>query len=269
MAASFETTLNGFCQLAVSKRQLQKHQPLQAFLSAMLGGAYIGVAITAVIALAASAGAGQKIIMSAGFGLALILIVIAGADLFTGTVMYLVVAWRRHVVSGRDVLLGSGFTWTGNLVGAITYTSMFALAGAGGLYSESSELLARIAQHKVQGGGLELFARAILCNWLVCLALWMSARVDSDAARCIVVAWPLAAFIASGFEHSVANMAVLSSALLAPGSQIGFAAAAFNLAIVSLGNVVGGCLLVGLTYSKIAEPPALPPEVSALRPSHE
>ena len=94
-----------------------------------------------------------------------------------------------------------------------------------------------------------LFARGILCNWLVCLALWMAMRVSSESAKCIVIAWCLLAFIAAGFEHSVANMTVHLLALFGPSNDaVSLFGAAHNLLWVTLGNVVGGSVFVGLAY---------------------
>ena len=96
------------------------------------------------------------------------------------------------------------------------------------------------------GGLLALF---VLCNWLVCLALWMSARVDSDIAKCAVIFWCLLAFIASGFEHSVANMTLLGLALAGHHPEtVSIAGFAWNLGWVTLGNVIGGALFVGGAY---------------------
>ena len=97
--------------------------------------------------------------------------------------------------------------------------------------------------------GMALFARAILCNWLVCLAIWMAARVNSDSAKCIVIFWCLLAFIASGFEHSVANMTVLGLALAGNHPEsVSIAGFAWNLAWVTLGNAVGGAVFVAGAY---------------------
>ena len=94
-----------------------------------------------------------------------------------------------------------------------------------------------------------LIARATLCNWLVCLALWMSARTKSDATKAIVIFWCLFAFIASGFEHSVANMTLLSIPLLTDHPDtISVAGMAYNLLWVTVGNIIGGSLFMGVGY---------------------
>ena len=96
---------------------------------------------------------------------------------------------------------------------------------------------------------LQLFLRGILCNWLVCLALWTSSRAKSDTAKCILIFWCLFAFISSGYEHSIANMTLLSMSLISPHSDmvswLGFGR---NLFYVTFGNIVGGSFFVGALY---------------------
>ena len=104
---------------------------------------------------------------------------------------------------------------------------------------------------------LELVARAMLCNWLVCLAIWTSARMTNDTAKCIAIFWCVYAFIGSGFEHSVANMTLLSIALLAehpPTVTLG--GLGWNLLWVTIGNAISGAGIVGLGYWTASRPPA-------------
>lgn len=98
-------------------------------------------------------------------------------------------------------------------------------------------------------GPIQLFFLAILCNWLVCLAIWTSARTENDAAKCILIFWCLFAFFASGFEHSVANMGVFSIALLGDHpDSVSVIGMFYNLFFVTLGNLVSGSLFMGLGY---------------------
>ena len=107
----------------------------------------------------------------------------------------------------------------------------------------------KVAAYKMSSPIVDLIARAILCNWLVCLALWMSARTSNDAAKCIVIFWCLFAFIASGFEHSVANMTLLSLALLGSHPEsVSLVGMFYNLLWVTVGNIIGGSIFMGLGY---------------------
>ena len=104
---------------------------------------------------------------------------------------------------------------------------------------------------------LELVARAILCNWLVCLAIWTSARMTNDTAKCIAIFWCLYAFIASGFEHSVANMTLLPIALLADHPPtVSLGGLGWNLLWVTIGNAISGAGIMGLGYWAASRVPA-------------
>ena len=113
---------------------------------------------------------------------------------------------------------------------------------------------------------IALFARAILCNWLVCLALWMSGRMTSDAAKCIAIFWCLFAFIGSGFEHSVANMTLLAIALLSDHPEtITVGGMVYNLVWVTLGNIVSGAIIMGAGYWTMSRPMTAKPVLVAAR----
>ena len=114
---------------------------------------------------------------------------------------------------------------------------------------DTVDAFSEMAAEKMSAPAVELFARAILCNWLVCLAIWASARTSNDAAKCIIIFWCLYAFIAAGFEHSVANMTVFSIALLSEHpDSVTFAGAVRNLFWVTAGNATAGVLFVGGFY---------------------
>ena len=107
------------------------------------------------------------------------------------------------------------------------------------------------AATKMGLGPAALFARGILCNFLVCLAVWCAGRATSDAGKLIMVFWCLFAFITTGFEHSIANMTLLTLSLLNNGGNeaISIGGYWFNLIVVTLGNMIGGILFVALPYS--------------------
>ena len=117
-----------------------------------------------------------------------------------------------------------------------------------------------VASAKMNAPVIELIARAILCNWLVCLAIWTAARMSNDTAKCIAIFWCLYAFIASGFEHSVANMTLLSIALLVPHPEtVSLAGLGWNLLWVTIGNAIAGAGIMGLGYwAASREPEAAP-----------
>ena len=246
----YADTIDGFARAAERKLESLRRNPSGFFIASMLAGAYVGMGIILIFTLGNQAPAEfQKLVMGATFGIALTLVIIAGAELFTGHTMFMPLRSFRGQGSIGDVAATWGMTWIGNLAGSLALVGLFALGGGGGLLSTPDTLIMKVAAAKMNASATSLFARAILCNWLVCLAIWMSARVDSDSAKCIVIFWCLLAFIASGFEHSVANMTLLGLALAGNHPEtVSFAGFAWNLFWVTLGNAVAGAIFVAGAY---------------------
>lgn len=132
--------------------------------------------------------------------------------------------------------------------------------GTDGRPGPSEALLGSIVRGKVAASGPQLFWRSVLCNLLVCLALWMAGRTRSDGAKLAALWWALLAFVASGFEHSVANATVFGLGVL--GDVATWGQLARNLAWTVPGNLVGGGLLVGLAYAWIGRPDRPAPVVA-------
>ena len=246
----YADTIDGFTKIAEKKLAAMRRYPGGFFVSSMLAGAYVGVGILLIFTLGSQVSPEiQKLVMGATFGIALTLVVIAGAELFTGHTMFMALRGFGGTGSARDIAASWGITWVGNLVGSLALVGLFVLGGGGGLISAPDTLVMKVAAAKMSGSGISLFARAISCNWLVCLAIWMSARVNSDSAKCIVIFWCLFAFIANGFEHSVANMTLLGLAMAGNHPEtVSVAGFAWNLTWVTLGNIVGGAIFVAGAY---------------------
>jgi nitrite transporter NirC len=246
----YADTIDAFAKVADRKLAALRRSPAGFFVASMLAGAYVGLGIILIFSIGSQVPPDfQKLVMGATFGIALTLVVIAGAELFTGHTMFMAL----RAFSGRgtlgDIAASWGMTWAGNLAGSLALVALFAMGGGGGLLGSPDTLVMKVAALKMNASAESLVARAILCNWLVCLALWMSARVDSDIAKCAVIFWCLLAFIASGFEHSVANMTLLGLAMAGHHPEsVSLAGFAWNLGWVTLGNVIGGALFVGGAY---------------------
>ena len=142
----------------------------------------------------------------------------------------------------------------------------------GGVLFAAKPVLHDYVQHKEVVGWLPLLCKAMLANWLVCLAVWTAARLQSEAAKIIALAWCLLAFVGCGFEHSVANMTVTLLGLMAP-PDVGFGTPAlvvFNLTFVTLGNLIGGGVLVAgayLLYSGVDPEPAQAKPAERIQPA--
>jgi nitrite transporter NirC len=246
----FDETISKLSALGASKARLLENNPGGFFIGSAMAGIYVGFGILLIFSLGSLVDPSiRPLVMGASFGLALILVVFAGAELYTGHTMNMTISTLEKQTTpgqlGRVWLM----SWIGNLVGAMLLAGLFVMAGGGSIVHAPSEFLFKAAAAKMNADPLQLVARAILCNWLVCLALWMSARTTSDAAKMIAIAWCLFAFIASGYEHSVANMTVFALALFSEHPDtITWGGAAWNLFWVTLGNTFAGAVLMAGAY---------------------
>ncbi len=244
---------------------------LNMFALAVLAGAFI--ALGAVFATTVTTGAGDKLpfgvtrlLSGLVFSLGLILVVVAGAELFTGNTL-IVMAWADHRVSSVQVLRNWIIVYMGNFVGSIAtavlmfYTEQYTFGnGAIGLN------ILNIANAKTGPGFMQALALGIMCNALVCLAVWLCFSARSTTDKILSIIFPITAFVAAGFEHSIANMYFIPIGLFvkagAPAAfweTIGKTTADYanltwsnffvaNLLPVTIGNVIGGSVMVGLVY---------------------
>ena len=250
----FQQEFSAAADAAAGKYRLLSRSPLSYLLLSMLAGAYIGfgVLLTNTIGASLQGSPFTKLILGLAFGVALSLVVMAGAELFTGNNLVM----AAGVIKGKVTLLQALGLWTlcwlGNLLGAMLLAGVYDLSGLG--QNGVGEYMAAAAAAKAGAGIVPLFCRGILCNILVCLAVWCGFRAKSDAGKLIMVFWCLFAFITTGFEHSVANMTLFSAVLFRPSLEgLTLAGALHNLLWVTLGNLVGGVVFVALPYASAAK----------------
>ncbi len=239
---------------AKAKVAMLKANPLGYFMLAMLAGAFIGVGclLSFTVGGLLKGLPVQKIAMGMSFGVALSLVVIAGAELFTGNVMVIGNGLNRGTVSFSEAIKLWVVCYLGNWVGAIILSLVF-IAGNGATGS-AGESLAGAALAKSSMGPLTLFCKGMLCNFLVCLAVWCGFRTKNDVAKLIMVFWCLYAFFTAGFEHSIANMTVLTIGYLVPmGKAITLGGYMNNLIFVTLGNIVGALVFMTVPYGIAAK----------------
>mgnify|MGYP002713164044 CR=1 FL=1 len=246
----YQDTINHFGEYAEKKVALLKSNPAALFIGAMMAGVYVGLGIILILSVGGVAEHSyQKLVMGLSFGVALTLVVFAGAELFTGYTMYMMFGWLQRRLCWRHILSVWAVVWLGNLAGAVLLVGLFYAGGGGNLAGEAAPLLHKIAEYKMNSTPFALLAKGALCNWLVCLSLWMSARTRSDAAKAIAIFWALFTFISSGYEHSVANMTLLSLSLVFDHpDSISLVGMLNNLFWVTLGNTIGGSIFMGLGY---------------------
>ena len=253
---SYESEISTISAMGVTKANAFATDRWRSAVGGLQAGAYVGIGIILIMTLGAVVPEEFRLlIMGSTFGLALILVVIGGAELFTGYIFYTAIAAANKQLSMKLVITSNILVFLSNLVGALILVSLYWLGEGALTHGSSTDFMQSVAANKMNLSAITLIARGALCNWLVCLALWMSLRVASDSAKCIVIAWCLLAFIAAGFEHSVANMTVHLLALFGPvNDAITVAGAAHNLWWVTLGNIIGGAVFVGLAYWAQATP---------------
>jgi len=243
-------TTQEFASIAVEKIAYLKKNPLGFFISTMMAGAYVGIAIMLILTLGNEAEpAARNLIMGCFFGIALSLIIFAGADLFSGHIMYMTFGYLYRKLGIVAVLKDWFISWYGNLFGAVMLSILFALGGGGGWMDEPLSLVHQLADYKMNSGIIELLARGAICNWLLCLAIWMTSKTKNDAAKCILIFWCLFAFVSAGFEHSIANMTIFTLSLLGDHpDSVTLYGLLYNLLWVSIGNVIGGAGFIGIAY---------------------
>lgn len=232
---------------------------LSMIMLGILAGAFIGLGALYFVLISSDAELGfaaRRVLGGVAFSLGLILVVVAGAELFTGNNL-LVMAWADRQISTLELLRNWAIICAANFIGAVGLAAMVLISGHpdfnNGLIAEQ---YLKIAAAKCAMPFWTAFFKGVLCNILVCIAVWMALAGRSVIDKAVAIIFPISAFVAAGFEHSVANMYFIPLGLMlkATGHQaanvdvitgLGFI---HNLVPVILGNIVGGSVLVGLVY---------------------
>ncbi len=234
---------------------------------AILAGAYIalGAAFFTTVTTSTDFGYGPtRLLGGIAFSLGLILVVMAGAELFTGNNL-MVMAWAGRRIGTTRLLRAWAIVYAGNFAGAVATAVLVALSGQWRFDGAAVGANAvRIANAKVNLDFEEAFFLGVLCNALVCLAIWLTYSARSNIDKALAIVFPITAFVASGYEHSIANMYFITLGLLLKSQDAVLAAGGFdasdlsnldlshfllaNLLPVTAGNVVGGGILVGAIY---------------------
>jgi formate/nitrite transporter len=230
---------------------------LTMFALAILAGAFIALGAlfyTVTVTTGNDATVPFGLLRLAGgvtFSLGLVLVVVGGAELFTGNNL-IAMAWASGRVTTQQVMRNWGWVYLGNLVGAVGTAALVWLAGVHTMSNGAvGETMVQIARSKIALDPVSALARGVLCNVLVCLAVWLCMGARSVADKILAILFPISAFVACGFEHSVANMYFLPIGIMlvaggpAPLSVLG---ALSNLVLVTIGNILGGTLMVALIY---------------------
>jgi len=219
----------------------------QTLTLAVLAGAFIGfggAAYTMVMTGADTGFGPARFLGGVVFSLGLILVTVGGAELFTGNALMVMAAVDRRITLAA-LLRNWGLVYLGNLLGAVGLALAFALTGLlDGLMGDTAQAIARGKAALDPGAA---FMRGVLCNAMVCLAVWLTFAARTAAGKILAILWPISAFVLLGLEHSVANMYLIPQGMLA-GAEVTPGAALANLFWVTLGNILGGAGGVALAY---------------------
>jgi nitrite transporter NirC len=263
----YSDTIDALAQQAAGKLEAQRRSLLSHLIRSMLAGMYVGAAIVLIFIIGGSLSKDNpsivKLVMGVCFGGALTIVIFAGSELFTGSNLVLTLGVLSKKADVGDLAANWFWTWVGNLLGSILLATLAVRAGVFNVEPIQSFVL-KLVQTKMNLPPEQLIWRAVLANWMVCLGVWMSARIKSEPGRILMIWWCMFTFITCGYEHSIANMCGLMLGILLPhqGMAISVGGYAYNLALATLGNVIGGAIFVGAAYW-LASPKARPAPMAA------
>ncbi len=250
----FKDEYKALCNGGVGKVNLLKKNPLGYFVSAMVAGMFISFGSFVAFTLGAvingsNLAALTKVMQAFAFASALSLVVMAGAELFTGNNLVMSAASIRKAVTWADTVKLWIVCWVGNLVGSLISVVAFHFSGVD--TGATGEYFISISTTKVGLEPFPLLIRAILCNILVCLAVWCATKMKSESGKLIMIFWCIFVFMVCGFEHSIANMSILGVGVANGGITIG--QYCYSVLLATVGNMIGGVVFTALPYHVISK----------------
>lgn len=254
----YSEQINNLSAVAVKKDNALKNSKSKYLVASALAGMFVGLGIVFIFTIGGILNAANspetKIMMGAAFGVALSLVMMCGSELFTGNNLVMTVGALEKTVTWKSAINIWIYSFIGNFIGALVLASLYVGSGLA-KYPATSEFILKSAGTKMSAPFIEIFIRGILCNILVCLAVWCFFKLKEEVAKLIMIFWCLFAFITTGYEHSVANMTLLSVALMIPHKDpVNFIGLLNNITASTLGNLVGGAVFVGAAYWYISKP---------------
>lgn len=218
---------------------------------AILAGAFISFGAMLYIIVVTDSGLGfgpERLLGGLAFSLGLILVLIGGAELFTGNSL-IVFAWADRKIRFASLMRNWGLVYLGNFVGASATAVIIYFSGILNLADGNVAATAvRLAEIKVNLSPIEALIRGVLCNVMVCLAVWLCFSAKTVSGKIFAIVFPITGFVAMGFEHSIANMFIIPTGWLLGSQLISIGNYASNLFFVTVGNIIGGGILVALVY---------------------
>jgi len=250
----FTEDYSAVMQAARGKAAFLKENPIGYLVSSLMAGIFVGFGVLLIFTIGGvlNGQAYTKIVMGASFGIALSLVLVAGSDLFTGNNFIMTAGALGKTVSWSEAVKVWIVSYLGNWTGAILLAALF--YGTGFSTGPVGEFISNVSASKMNIPITSLFLRGVLCNMLVCLAVWCNFRLKSESGRLIMIFWCLFAFITIGLEHSIANMSLLTISLFTPfDAAISLSGYFYNILVVTAGNMVGGAIGLAVPYFIISK----------------
>lgn len=235
------------CKLGKVKYNIMKKDPVRFFVRSFMAGAYLGAAAILSYTLGAllqDNGVAAKIAVAASFGIGLVAIVYLGAELFTGNCFVTIMPVLKGELKIKDIIPMWIVCYIGNFVGIGLICFLFIKSGAQA--SILKPYLQGLMEAKLNFNILELFIKGVLCNFIVCIAAYSGIKIKDETARLIVIMVFVMAFVLPGFEHCVANAGIFTMGLTQLGSAIDWTMLPLHMLISTLGNIVGGSVLLAI-----------------------
>ena len=242
---------------AEGKSAFFRSSKFKYLLASALAGLFVGFGVLAMATiggvLTGVAHPMTKLLNAFVFPVALSLVIFAGAELFTGNTFVMTIGVLEKRISLSELAGVWLLSYIGNFVGSFLCAAAF--IGTGLATGDTLSFILSTSALKMTMSPGALIWRGVLCNILVCLAVWCSNRMKTESGKLILIFWCIFTFVICGFEHSVANMTMLSLGVLLPhsGTAISLSVLFYNLFFVSLGNTIGGAIALGMSYHVIAK----------------
>lgn len=239
-------------ELALKKKKILEQSLIKYLTRAALATIYISFILIVCIKLAEIFRLQESPFSSIAYPLifstALIMIIYGGGELFTSNTMYFTFSTLGKKTTKMDLLKNWVACYSGNILGALIFALIYFLTGLAKDFP-TDHFLNGVVDHKIHASFLHLFFKGILCNWLVCLACFLPTRFKEDLSKMVIIFLLVFAFFFSGYEHSIANIAVFTLASIMPHDiAYSFGDVLHNLIPVTLGNIIGGSVGVGVAY---------------------
>nr|WP_214763952.1 MULTISPECIES: formate/nitrite transporter family protein [unclassified Exiguobacterium] len=253
MASMEIHALESLRKKAQASSQMIHYRPMEYFLRAMLAGIFIGFAsiftLKVVNGMYLIDSPFTTLIGGFSFGIALVMIIYGGAELFTGNTMYFTTSTMRGYTTLSDTMLVWLLCFVGNALGGVLFALLLAPTGVIQELGMDNWLFS-VVESKMHHTTVEIFFRAIFCNWMVCLAIFLPKQMKNEFAQIFSMIFLVAVFFASGFDHVIANFVLFALTLVVPHPEaISFAGAIHNLIPATFGNIIGGALFMGAIYT--------------------